>query len=284
MFFVNLTVLGNICIDHNRADGNLYEAAGGPPTFLSLFLNQTKKTLLTTIASYGPDFLPFKNNYNLYPLNPNTTNTLGYENITIQGKRSQKCHFYKNALPPEISQDMTKILSTTDVLFIAPLVPYFSPQYINSIVELTPKDCLKILLPQGYFRQFDEDDNVIFRKFEEADALLPLSDFVILSSEDYPDIEDLALAWSKQYATTFILTEAERGAIIINKNGKVAIPTIPIPFAEIVDAVGAGEVFTASFAYNYFKIKDLEKSVRQANASAREKLLARTEEIQKNLS
>jgi sugar/nucleoside kinase (ribokinase family) len=280
---MNLAVLGNVCIDHNRTDDLSYEARGGPPNFLSLFLSQAKDTLFTTISSYGADFLPFKEDLNLYPLSPNIANTLLYENITIDGKRSQKCHFYKKALPPEINQKMTKILNATDVLFIAPLIPYFPPKYIKNVIGLTSKGCLKIFLPQGYFRQFDENDNVIFREFKEANEILPLVDFVILSSEDYPDIENLSVTWSKQYNTAFILTEAEKGAKIINKDGKIVVPTIPIPPSEIIDSVGAGEIFTASFAYNYCKNKDVEKSVKLANESAREKLLAKTEAIQNNL-
>jgi sugar/nucleoside kinase (ribokinase family) len=280
---MNFVVLGNVCIDHNRTNDISYEAAGGPPTFLSLFLNQTKDALLTTISSYGSDFLLFKNSLNLYPLSPNTASTLVYENTMAHGKRSQKCYFYKEALPPEINQDMTKIIKEADVLFITPLIPYFSPEYIKNVAELTSKDCLKIFLPQGYFRQFDENDNVVFREFEEADEILPLVDFVILSNEDYPNIENLSFKWNKKYNTTFIVTEAEKGAVIIAKNDKILVSTNSIPFEEIVDSIGAGEIFTASFAYNYFKNKDIERSVKLANESAREKLLAKTEELQKNL-
>jgi len=280
---MNLVVLGNVCIDKNRTNDISYEAAGGPPNFLSLFLNQTKDASLTTISSYGSDFLPFKKELNLYPLSPNATNTLVYENITIDGKRSQKCHFYKEALPPEINQDMENIIKNADVLFITPLIPYFSPDYIKKAMKLTRKDCLKILLPQGYFRRFDENDNVVFRAFEEADKILPLVDFVILSSEDYPDIERLSFTWSKKYNTTFIITRAEKGAVIIDKNGKVVVSTSPIPFEEIVDSIGAGDTFSASFGYNYSKNKNLVKSVEMANQSAREKLLSKTKEIQKDL-
>jgi len=280
---MNLVVLGNVCIDKNSAEKAQYKAAGGPATFMSLFFKQTKDTLFTTIASYGNSFLPYKNGLNLYPLRPNVANTLVYENTIKNGKRSQKSHFYKDALPPEISKDVANIIKNVDVLFIAPLIPYFSPDYIKKVADLTRKDCLKILLPQGYFRQFDRKQNVVFRKFKEAEKILPLVDFVILSSEDYPNIEKLSLEWYNKYSTTFIITKAEKGAMIINKNGRVIVSTNPIPLEEIVDSIGAGDTFSASFGYYYFKNKDLVKSVELANQTAGENLLSKTQEIQKDL-
>lgn len=281
--FMNIVILGNVCIDHNANEKAYYEAAGGPATFMSLFFDKTGDISFTTISSYGVDFLPYKDSLSLSPLNPNNSNTLVYENTTINGKRSQKCHFHRENLPPEIDENIASLIKNADILFITPLIPYFSPEYIKKVVKLAHKNCLKILLPQGYFRKFEENDNVVFREFEEADKILLLVDFVILSSEDYSDIEDLSFKWSGQYGTTFIITTAERGALIINKNGRTVVSTIPIPFEEIVDSIGAGDIFSASFGYNYFKDKDLEKSVHLANESAREKLLAKTKEIKEDL-
>lgn len=281
-YLMNIVVLGNVCIDKNNIEKTFYEKAGGPPAFMSLFFNKIKDASFTTIASYGQDFLPYKNSLNLYPLKPNASNTLVYENTIKNGERSQKCYFYKDAFPPVIDKGMTNIIKNSDVLFIAPLIPYFSPDYIKKAVSLASKDCLKILLPQGYFREFDDSDNVIFREFKEADGLLPLFDFVILSSDDYPNIEKLSSSWSKKSGTTFIITKAEKVAIIINKNERVVVPTNPIPLEDVVDSIGAGDIFSASFGYNYFKNKDLVKSARLANKAARKRLLSKTQNIQKD--
>lgn len=271
---MNVVVLGNVCIDKNKTEKTSYIKAGGPPIFMSLFFNKVKNASLTTIASYGVDFLPYKKGLTLYPSKPNASNTLAYENIIVDGKRSQKCHFYDNNLLPELSTDEKKIIEKADVLFIAPLIPYFSPDYVKEVVNQTSKDCLKILLPQGYFRNFDKEDNVIFREFKETDELLPFFNFVILSSDDYPNIEKLSLEWSKKYNTTIIITKAEKGAEVISKDGKINAMTDPISFEEIVDSVGAGDIFAASFGYYYSSTKNLEKSVRLANRAARERLLA----------
>lgn len=273
---MNLVVLGNVCIDKNKAEKTLYKRAGGPATFMSLFLKQTKDTSFTTIASYGTSFLPYKKGSSLYPLKPNVSNTLVYENTIKNGKRSQKCHFYKDALPPAVDKDITNILKMADVLFIAPLIPYFSPSYIKKVMKITGNKCLKILLPQGYFRKFDSTRSVLFREFKEAEEILPLVNIVIVGNEDYPNIEKLSLDWSQKYGTTFIITKAQKGAIIINKNKKIIVSTKPVPSEQIVDSIGAGDIFAAAFGYNYFKNKDLVKSVMLANQAAREKLLSKT--------
>lgn len=270
---MTIVVLGSVCIDKNNIEGRFYESAGGPTTFMSLFFKKTKDALFTNIASYGADFLPYKNRLNLSPKTPNLSSSLVYENIIINGKRNQKCHFSKDALPPVIDKDITNIIKKTDVLFITPLIPYFSPDYIQKVVEITRKDCLKILLPQGYFRDFDKNGNVIFREFREAEKILPLVDFVIVSNEDYPNIEKQSLGWNKKYDTTFIITKAEKGATIINEAGKKDVSTNPISQKDLVDSIGAGDIFAAAFGYHYFKDKDLVKSVKLANVTARERLL-----------
>lgn len=274
---MNLVVLGNVCIDKNKIEKSFYVKAGGPVTFMSLFFKQTKDAFLTAVASYGTSFLPYKNDLNLYPLRPNTSNTLMYENTIKNGRRSQKCHFFKDAIPPLIDENIKNIVKKSDVLFIAPLIPYFSSSYIKKVAKITGKKCLKILLPQGYFRKFDGNGNVLFREFKEAGEILPLVDIVILSSEEYPNIEKLSIEMSERYGTTFIITKTQKGATIINKNTKIIISTKPVPTEQIVDSIGAGDIFAAAFGYNYFKNKNLVKSVRLANQAAREYLLAKNQ-------
>ncbi|OGH10689.1 MAG: hypothetical protein A3B38_04375 [Candidatus Levybacteria bacterium RIFCSPLOWO2_01_FULL_36_13] len=273
---MNIVVLGNVCIDKNNIEKTFYKKAGGPATFMSLFFNKVKDTKCTTIASYGADFLPYKQGLNLYPGSPNLGNTLVYENTIINGKRSQKCRFYKENITPEIDKNAENVLKNADVLFIAPLIPYFSPEYVKNVVKITSKNCLKILLPQGYFRDFDNSNNVVFKEFKKEREILPLIDIVIVSDEDYPNIENLTLEWSKKYGTTFLITKAQKGAIIISTEVKKTVPTNPIPSKEIVDSIGAGDIFAAAFGYHYFKTKDLEKSVDYANQIAKQKILLKT--------
>jgi len=93
---MNIVALGNVCIDHNSTEKTSYEAPGGATTFMSLFFNQTKDTLLTIIASYGIDFLPYKNGLNLLPVSPNISNTLVYENAEKGKKRKIACKNPRN--------------------------------------------------------------------------------------------------------------------------------------------------------------------------------------------
>lgn len=280
---MKIVILGNICLDHNEGKVS-YTAAGGPATFMSDFFNKTKDVNSTVISSYGKDFLPYKKELNLYPLIPNVAKTIVYENIEKNGKRSQKCHFYKDNPPPRINPDIKRALKAADILFITPLIPNFSFDYLRKVTEEANKNCIKILLPQGYFRKFSGNGDVLFREFKEAENILPLVDILILSLEDYPNMEMLSLQWVKKYGITILITKAGKGASIINKNGVIQVPTVSIPENEIVDSVGAGDIFSASFGYFYFGNRDYDKSVKMANKTAREKLLSKTKDMQISLA
>lgn len=275
---MKFTILGNVCIDHNKSEKIFYKAAGGPITFMSIVLKQLPDSYVKAISSYGSDFI-YKKNLSLYPYKPNVKKTLLYENIIKNGKRTQKCYFYQDNLPVRIDKHIRNIVLNTDVLFITPLLPNYSPSYLKKLTGCTQKSCLKILLPQGYFRKFNKIGEVKFRGFAEANLVLPLIDIVILSYEDCPDIEEVSFRWVKKFEVTVIITRAEKGAIIISKGGKNVVTTKPVPRKNIVDSVGAGDIFGAGFGYYYLQTKDFIKSVKLANMIARQCLYYRSKNI-----
>ncbi len=106
---------------------------------------------------------------------------------------------------------------------------------------------VKVLLPQGYFRRFDRNNQVIVRDFREENKILPMMDFVILSDEDHPRFLSIAKRWSVTYNLSAIATKGEKGAQIFTRGTSVLVKTQSIPKHEVVDSVGAGDVFSASF-------------------------------------
>ena len=76
-----------------------------------------------------------------------------------------------------------------------------------------------------------------------------------------------------------IITREEKGAIVVNKNGVIAVSVKPVPVNKIIDSVGAGDIFAAGFAYSFFKTKDLIKSVNFANKIARQSLFYPSDKI-----
>ncbi|MFH1657360.1 MAG: PfkB family carbohydrate kinase [bacterium] len=261
-------IVGHLCIDHNISENSTYTAAGGSAVFIDKIFRRFKNWQTTVIAPYGEDFF-YVENFNLYPSRPTGRQTLVYENISKKNSRSQKALHCDSAKPVEIDKRAKEIIAEADILFITPLLPNFPPPYIENISETK---ALKILLPQGYFREINGQNNVIVRKFSEAEKILPLVDVVIVSNQDYPQMEELARQWVIGNNLTVIVTLAEKGALILNKEGESLVPTTPVPAEEIVDSIGSGDIFSAAFAYNYFQTKNLEAAVRFANELARQYL------------
>lgn len=268
-------IIGHICIDQNVSEKISYVGAGGPAIFINKILNKFKNCKTTIISPYGKDFLPYFKNGAIYPLQPSNKNTLIYKNLSKKGVRVQKALNRKNAAPVKITKDMRAIIKQADIIFITPLLPNFSPKYIKQIAKASKKKAIKILLPQGYFRNFNLKNEVVFRKFSEANKVLPFIDFFILSNEDYPKIEQLSSNWAGKHKIVSIITLEGKGALIIDKNKKIIVSTISIPKNKIIDSVGCGDTFSAGFAYYYAKTKSLEKAVAFANKLAGKKLISR---------
>ena len=140
------------------------------------------------------------------------------------------------------------------------------------------KDTLKIFLPQGYYRSFDEEDCVIEREFVEADELIPLFDFVIVSEQDHRDMLNIAKVWSKN--TQVIMTQGDKGAQYFSQNASLTVPVDSVNPTDIIDSVGSGDIFSASFGYKYYLTKDVKKSLEFANNIARQCLFYKADNLQ----
>ena len=269
---MKVLIFGHVCIDNNVLEGKFYTAAGGSAVFINRVLG--KFDCQTTIAApYGRDFLPYAKDVALYPEKSRGENTLIYENIIKNNLRTQKALNRPDNFNIEITKELADKIKQADIIFIAPLLPNICPDYIRRINDIAKKETLRVLLPQGYFRDFDLENNVIIRKFLEADEVLPFVNVVVLSGEDHPQIKQLAESWAQSNNAAIIITLAERGALIVVKGGEKHIPTIPVLPDEIIDPVGCGDVFSAGLAYYYKKSGDIEESTSFANKLARQHLL-----------
>jgi len=247
---MNITIVGHVCIDHNESENSSYSTAGSPAVFMNRIFKQLPDCFVSIIAPYGKDFLQYSHGLNLFPKNPTSDVTLVYENISTRNVRTQKAHNTIQAVPPQLDVEMQKILQNSDVILISPQSPAFSSEYLKQAFAYTSEKSIKILSPQGYFRNFDREDNVVVREFVEADEILPLIDVMIVSIEDHSNIMNLAKKWPD-----------------------------PVPKEKIIDSVGSGDIFSAAFAYDHFLYKDLKKALDFANNIARQCLFFTPDEI-----
>ncbi len=279
---MNITIVGHVDIDKNESENSSYIAAGSPAIFMDKIFKQLLDCKVKIIASYGEDFLRVYKTESLYNLSQKMSKTLVYENITKNNMRTQKVFNEIYAYPVEINSQIEEILGETEILFISPILPNFSTNYIESLIKKIPKNALKVLLPQGYFRTINKKNMVEKRMFKEANEILPLFDLMILSEADYPNIENLSKDWSKKYNIITAITKGEKGVTILDNKKILNIPTEIVLEKDIIDSVGSGDIFSAGFAYSFYKTKSFKKAGVFANALARQCLFFTANDIKIN--
>jgi sugar/nucleoside kinase (ribokinase family) len=275
---MNITVVGHVCIDNNISENVTYTSAGSPAMFMVKVYKKFPDVLVNIIAPYGRDFLTYLGNVHIYPKKPTAERTLIYENKSRDNIRTQKALNRKYAKPLPIDTEFKKIIASSDVIFFAPLTPDFSLDYVENFITPAKKDQVKILMSQGYCRDFDKDDNVIQRDFIEAAKIIPLFDFVIVSDQDHKDINNIAKSWAER--TNVIITLGDKGAKHLYRNDSIFASVDPVKSEDIVDSVGSGDIFSAAFGYKYFLIKNVKKSLEFANNIARQCLFYPSNNLQ----
>lgn len=287
---MNIEIVGHVAVDHNVSEQASYTSAGSPAMFIHRVLRRFPGISVGITASYGDDYLPYlqAQGVNIYPPKPNVDgSTLVYENTSYpDGTRTQKAYNRDQALPIPIDAKLSSRLRGASLIFIAPILPNFPPSYYKEVAETAYPGAIKILLPQGYLRDFDSSNNVIKRVFAEVDQILPYIDIVIVSEEDGPDMLKIARGWRKRHKVIPIVTLGERGAVLFTSRGEIELPTTPLSAEEIVDSVGSGDIFSAGFGF-WLAESDthgLEGAGRFANALARACLKYSTEDLDRGIT
>ena len=258
---MEVVILGHVCIDRNTSERRSYTAAGGPAIFMHAALRQLAACNVTIVAPYGDDFVPYARALPLYPPGPVGERTLQYENVTNSDQRTQRAYSVDRTDPIPIDGELSDRLRRADLLFLTPLTPKFPTTYVQAVLNLVPERCVTVLLPQGYLRQISAAGDVTPRTFSEAEALSPLVDAIVVSEQDAPGMEVLAATWAAR-GSVVVVTTGSSGAVAFTKTERVVIPTTLVPDDEVVDSVGAGDVFSAGFGYRYCASQDVRSAVR----------------------
>lgn len=273
----NIVLAGHVCIDHNSLDGKDFQTWGSPLMYMAhYFQHHHSGAPLAGIAPYGADFLPYRGTLPLYPETPLPGPTMVYRNVvSADGIRTQYCLNHEHASPPALQGQTEAVLKQAHIVFVMPLTPQYEVGYVHKLISLTPQSAVKVLLPQGYLRNIGSNGLVTPRSFEEASALLPLFDLVVLSDEDIPEALVTARQWKIHSPdTTVLVTENKQGATLIGTNANQHIATTGVEPAEVINPIGCGDVFAAATAYAYFQKKNWPQAVNQGNEAARESLLS----------
>lgn len=278
---MNITILGHVCIDHNKSENTSYTAAGSPAMYIARIFNAFPSTKTQIIAPFGSDFAPHISSIEIYPDKSYREKTLKYENTSQGNLRIQKALNREHAHPIPIDEGIISRIQTSDIIYFAPLIPSYGVEYVKECLSHASKDALKILLPQGYYRDFTEDDEVVQRVFVEDEEIIPLFDFAIVSEQDHQDMLSITHKWAKE--TKVIMTMGDKGAMYLDKTHSYIVHTKAVPVRDIVDSVGSGDIFSASFGYKYRLTKNIQLSLEFANNIARQCLYFKPDNLQISL-
>ena len=122
--------------------------------------------------------------------------------------------------------------------------------YIQSVTTNLKSGVLKALIPQGFYRNFDSENNVLVRKFIEAKEILPLMDIVIVSEQDSPTMLAQAKEWAQDMNVVSVVTLGEKGAVAFKGGNEILLPTVPLPVNEIVVSVGSADILVPHLPTN----------------------------------
>lgn len=263
--FKKALLYGNLTIDHNVTESGKYVGPGGSVYFMTRTF--TNLGIASTVVSpYGKDFpKEFLSKTSIFPEDPPCEKTLIFKNILKKdGRRTQYTERFGKAEIIKVENIAKKALKKTDILAVAPILDNISYQDVLKLLRVS-KPKFKLLLPQGFFRSIDDEGQVFQKDWQEAKKVVKHFNLVVVSEEDYPQIETQAEEWSFLGPIT-VVTKKDTGCIVFYQDKRYSFPAFSVP--KIIDSTGAGDVFAAAFAFMYIKNRDIAMASDFANAAS----------------
>jgi sugar/nucleoside kinase (ribokinase family) len=180
-----------------------------------------------------------------------------FENIYHNGKRTQYLHQRADVItgdhiPVAWRSAPMVYLGSIDQEIDAGVFHCFSP------------DSLICVMPQGFFRRWDERGLVSFIEWTPPEDVLRRIDVLVISELDVPDPEQQVREW-QDLVKVMVVTRADRGATVY-RAGECCHH--PARLTQQVDPTGAGDVFAAAYLIRYSETRDACESACFANAAA----------------
>jgi sugar/nucleoside kinase (ribokinase family) len=163
------------------------------------------------------------------------------------------------------AEDIPLALRQPRAVLLGPLVNEIGPD----IAALFPDTTLVVAVPQGWMRRWDEHGRVFSKPWENAEAILPHLDVLVLSLEDI-NYELKRLDPFFQHVPLVVLTEYRDGSTLYRRRPDGTMQEIKIPPrpATEVDPTGAGDIFATAFVVRLQETGDPVHSARFANVTA----------------
>ncbi len=182
--------------------------------------------------------------------------TTTFENKETDQGRKQILH----QVAAKISiNDVPDAINAPKIVHIGPV----ADEVDRSLIDAFPGAFLA-LTPQGWMRKRDENNIIQYKPWEDAKVYLNNADAVVLSIEDVNGDQKIIDQFASE-TKVLALTEGYRGAIVY-WNGDMR--HFSAPRVSVVDATGAGDIFSTVFFSAYYRNRNPWESARQAVAVA----------------
>jgi hypothetical protein len=168
-----------------------------------------------------------------------------FENIYHEGGRTQYLHQRAEVIE---CRDVPLDWREAPMVYLGSIDREISPDVFHCFSD----ESLICVMPQGFYRQWDETGRISYAEWTPSEALLRRINVLVISELDVPDPEQLVRDW-RQLIQIIVVTRAERGATVYEANDECHYPGRS---AREVDLTGAGDVFAAAFLLRYQETGD----------------------------
>ena len=143
--------------------------------------------------------------------------------------------------------------------------------HLAPVAQELPADCAQYvstsllgLTPQGWMRSWDTAGNVTACDWDSASSLLPVAGAVVFSREDVGGNDQAIEAMSHQ-TRILVVTEGAAGCLLYWNGDRRRFRA---PVVQVVDDIGAGDVFAAAFFIRLHTTRDPWEAARFATLLA----------------
>lgn len=246
-------VVGHVCQDL-LPDGEL--GLGGSVSYAATTA-QRLGYRVGVVTSVGPDLDVARALPGVEVVRHRSAATTLFENIYLDGHRRQILHQRAGVLTCE---QVPRAWRRAPMAYLGSI----DREIDESVFRCFSDDTLLGLMPQGFFRQWDDQGRVSFAEWRPSEAVLRRLHLLVISELDVPDPHGLARDWA-QFVDTVVITHANRGATVFHEGESCHYPARP---AHEVDPTGAGDVFTAAFLIRLAETGDAYQAAPFANTVA----------------
>lgn len=184
---------------------------------------------------------------------PNSTT---YENIYTEHGRIQ----YLRAQATRIDfKNVPALWRNTPIVHLGPIA-----DEMDSVLPAGFAPSLLGLTPQGWMRQWDEENRVSLREWPDAELALARADAVVISREDVNGNEEIIEHMAHQ-TRVLVVTEGPAGSVLYWNGDRRRFRA---PSVHEVDPTGAGDIFAAAFFIRLLKTRDPWEAARFATQLA----------------